>query len=155
MFRLPKKNFHLVTLFLLENKEILSWISIPFSVCFSSKELRVINKNRELVLTWGMLARDRFYKMELLPVSSAGIFKQSMGARNRVGIGLSYRLARLHVLAELINWNRCLGSIKVKKFGLCFFTEVDTLDNLFSHNWYVPSWLRPPNFQPCLVALSI
>jgi hypothetical protein len=27
---------------------------------------------------------------------SAGIFKQSMGARNRVGIGLSYRTARLH-----------------------------------------------------------
>jgi hypothetical protein len=26
----------------------------------------------------------------------AGIFNQSMGARNRVGIGLSYRLARLH-----------------------------------------------------------
>jgi len=26
---------------------------------------------------------------------SAGIFKQSMGARNRVGIGLSYRPARL------------------------------------------------------------
>ncbi len=32
----------------------------------------------------------------------AGIFKQSMGARNRVGIGLSYRLARLHRLAESI-----------------------------------------------------
>ena len=44
-----------------------------------------------------------------------------MAARNRVGKGLSYRLARLHMLAELINWNRCLGSIKVKKFGLCFF----------------------------------
>ncbi len=33
--------------------------------------------------------------------SSAGIFKQSMGARNRVGIGLSYRPARLNSLAEL------------------------------------------------------
>jgi hypothetical protein len=30
---------------------------------------------------------------------SAGIFKQAMGARNRVGIGLSYRPARLHRLA--------------------------------------------------------
>ena len=28
-----------------------------------------------------------------------------MGARNRVGIGLSYRPARLHRLAELIPWN--------------------------------------------------
>jgi hypothetical protein len=37
----------------------------------------------------------------------AGIFKQSMGARNR---GLSYRL---HRLAELIPWNRFLGSVKV------------------------------------------
>jgi hypothetical protein len=35
-------------------------------------------------------------------VISAGIFKQSMGARNRVGIGLSYRPTRLHRLAELI-----------------------------------------------------
>ncbi len=43
---------------------------------------------------------------------SAGIFKQSMGARNRVGIGLSYRPAKLHSLAELVPWNR-LGSLKV------------------------------------------
>ncbi|MFN9981334.1 MAG: hypothetical protein ACK53Y_15520 [bacterium] len=41
-----------------------------------------------------------------------------MGARNRVGIGLSYRPARLHSLAEIIPWNRFLGSLKVKKFGL-------------------------------------
>jgi hypothetical protein len=33
----------------------------------------------------------------------AGIFKQSMGARNRIGRGLSYRPARLHRLAELIS----------------------------------------------------
>ncbi len=33
-----------------------------------------------------------------------GIFKQSMGARNRRGIGLSYRPARLHRLAEFIPW---------------------------------------------------
>ncbi len=33
-----------------------------------------------------------------------GIFKQSMGARNRVGTGLSYRSARRHRLAELIPW---------------------------------------------------
>jgi hypothetical protein len=38
-----------------------------------------------------------------------------MGARNRIGIGLSYRPARLHRLAELIPWNRFLGSLKVKK----------------------------------------
>ncbi len=36
---------------------------------------------------------------------SAGIFKQSMRARNRLGIGLSYRPARLHRLAESIPSN--------------------------------------------------
>ncbi len=39
----------------------------------------------------------------------AGILKQSMGARNRVGIGLLYRPAMLHRLAELIPWlHKCL-----------------------------------------------
>ena len=47
---------------------------------------------------------------EFLP--RAGIFKQSMGARNQGGIGLSYRPARLHRMAEFIPWNR-LGSINV------------------------------------------
>jgi hypothetical protein len=45
----------------------------------------------------------------------AVIFKQSMGARNRIKIGLSYRPPRLHSLAELVPWNRFLGSLKVKK----------------------------------------
>jgi hypothetical protein len=35
-------------------------------------------------------------------VYCAGIFKQSMGARNREGIELSYRPARLHSLVELV-----------------------------------------------------
>ncbi len=34
----------------------------------------------------------------------AGIFKQSMGARNRVGIGLSYRPARLRRLEGIDSW---------------------------------------------------
>ncbi len=44
-------------------------------------------------------------------IASAGIFKQSKGARNRVGIGFSYRaarLVRLHSLAELVPSNRFL-----------------------------------------------
>jgi hypothetical protein len=57
-------------------------------------------------------------KSFLILLIRAGIFKQSMGARNRVGIGLSYRPARLHVLAELVLWNRFLGSLKVQKFEL-------------------------------------
>ncbi len=43
----------------------------------------------------------------------AGIYEQSMGARNRVGLGLSYRPARLHRLAELVSWNRFFDSLKV------------------------------------------
>jgi hypothetical protein len=35
------------------------------------------------------------------PSNCAGILKQSVGARNQVGIGLSYRPARLHSLADL------------------------------------------------------
>ena len=48
----------------------------------------------------------------------AGIFKQCVGSRNRVGIGLSYRHARFHSLAELVPWNWFLGSLKVWKFRL-------------------------------------
>ncbi len=48
----------------------------------------------------------------------AGILEQSVGARNRVGIGLSYRPARLHKAGgidslESIPWNQFLGSLKV------------------------------------------
>jgi hypothetical protein len=64
----------------------------------------------------------------------AGILEQSLGAKNRVGRGWSYRPARtrifkllrssridskkhrLHRLAELIPWNLYLGSLKVKKY---------------------------------------
>ncbi len=45
--------------------------------------------------------------------ASAGNLEQSMGARNLVGIGLSYQPAILHELAELIPWNRFRGSLKV------------------------------------------
>ncbi len=50
-----------------------------------------------------------FYKYGLY----AGFFKQSMGARNRIGIGLSDRPVRLHRLAEMIPRNRFLGTWKV------------------------------------------
>jgi hypothetical protein len=43
----------------------------------------------------------------------AGIFKQSMGDRNRVGKGLPYLPAGLHSLPEVIHWNLFLGSINV------------------------------------------
>ncbi len=53
----------------------------------------------------------------------AGIFRQSMGARNRVGIGLLYQPARLHRLAEFIPWDRFLGSINVYEYGLWTVTD--------------------------------
>jgi hypothetical protein len=49
------------------------------------------------------------------------------GARNRVGIGLSYRPVRLQSLAELVPWNRFLGSLKVYKFGLCMRLAIPAL----------------------------
>jgi hypothetical protein len=48
-----------------------------------------------------------------LDLTGAGIFKQLLEARNQVGIGLWFRPARLHSLAELASWNRFLGFLKV------------------------------------------
>jgi hypothetical protein len=44
----------------------------------------------------------------------AGIFKKSMGARHRGGIGFSYRPAMgLHRLAEFIPWHQFRGPINI------------------------------------------
>ncbi len=59
--------------------------------------------------------------------SWAGIFKESLGARNRGGIELSYRSARLHRLAEFIPWDRFLGFINVWKYGLGYTPPLSTL----------------------------
>ncbi len=64
---------------------------------------KIFEKQAEITLT--IITKD--------VITSDGIFKQSVGARNRVGIGLSYRPARLHSLTELVPWNRFLGSLKV------------------------------------------
>jgi hypothetical protein len=53
------------------------------------------------------------FSLAWLEAARAGIFKESMGARNQGGIGLSYRPARLHRLAEFIPWNRFLSSMNV------------------------------------------
>jgi hypothetical protein len=83
----------------------------------------------------------------------AGILKQSMGTRNLVGIGLSYRPARLHRLAEFIPWNRFLGSINIFKYGLwwqsyhgtkpwldevCPFPSTETFSHLNRSTRYSP-----------------
>jgi hypothetical protein len=41
-----------------------------------------------------------------------------MGARHQEGIGLSYRPARLHRLAEFIPWYQFRGPINIQKYGL-------------------------------------
>ncbi len=64
-----------------------------------------------LRLSWGSVHGSYCSNIELGGL--CWIFKQSMGASNRVGIGLFYRPARLHRLVELIPWNRFLGSLKV------------------------------------------
>jgi hypothetical protein len=58
------------------------------------------------------------YSTSYIIYTRAGIFKKSMGARHRVGIGLLYRPARLHRLAEFIPWNRFRGPIHVQKYQL-------------------------------------
>ncbi len=66
--------------------------------------------------------------------SRAGILEQSMEAKNRVGIGLSYRPASLHRLAESIHWIRFLGSLKVKKYqprSKAWQTEITKISSYF------------------------
>ncbi len=74
----------------------------------------------------------------------AGILKQSLGTRNRVGIGLSYRPARLNWLAEFIPWNWFLGSINVSKYRLCSTRTVRNLDlkNAFGRGKCPPPQVR-------------
>ncbi len=61
-----------------------------------------------------------FFKPMLF--SCAGIFKQSMGARYRVGIRLSYhyRTARLHSLVELVSLESIPGLLKSLKIQSLF-----------------------------------
>ncbi len=73
----------------------------------------------------------------------AGIFKQSMGPRKRVGIGLSPRLVRLQSLVELVPWNRFFGFLKVKKFGLWIRTQ-ETILQTFRLSAQINAWYRGP-----------
>ncbi len=61
------------------------------------------------------LAAMEFQNNENHQDKCAGILEQSMGARNRVGIGLSYRPARLHRLAESISLESIPGLLKSLK----------------------------------------
>jgi hypothetical protein len=52
-----------------------------------------------------------------------------MGARNQVGIGLSYRPAKLPRLAEFVPWNQFLGSINVLKYRFFRARTQDAIAN--------------------------
>ncbi len=73
---------------------------------------KLLEKNPETYCTIHDVLKPLEKKVKSGPVSGAGIFKQSMGAKNRLRIGLSYRPPRVYRLAELIPWNRFLGSLK-------------------------------------------
>ncbi len=92
------------------SKKVNSTFSLTGGVHIGAEALLAIN----LVISLPMGRRGYFTHS-----TWAGIFKESMGAGNRGGIGLSYRPARLHRLAEFIPWYRFLASINVKKYGLC------------------------------------
>jgi|LakMenEpi03Aug12_release.lakeMendotaPanAssembly.Ray.scaffolds.fasta_scaffold1077138_1 hypothetical protein len=64
----------------------------------------------------------------------AVILEQSMGARNRIGIWLSYRPARLHRLAESNPWNKFLE--KYRLWWVWCMTEGRT-DPGFSWIWII------------------
>jgi hypothetical protein len=101
--------------------------------CMINNYLRVVRKSDDDI--WSNLC-ILLFTIQFFWRNCAGIFEQSMGTRKRVGIGLSYRAARLHRLAESI-WNRFWGFIK---FGL---QSVQSLVN-FTTIWQVfrdPPWL--------------
>ncbi len=90
----------------------------------------------------------------------AEIFKQSMGARNRLGIGLSYRPARLHSLAEFVPWNQFLGSLKSLKIRALFsrpfpcFLSSQTGEKDFSLIFYITLFARAA-FSVCRRRLGV
>ncbi len=102
-------------------KSVICALSPPKS---KGKILKMLILGKLFLITYGSQSNIYFYILKkrnhvgelcLSTVwgSWAGIFKHSMGVRNQVRIGLSYRPVRLHMLAELMPWNRFLGSLKL------------------------------------------
>jgi len=68
----------------------------------------------------------------------AVFLKQCMGAKNREGIGLLYRPARLNRLAESIPWNLFLGSLTLS------LTALNIPPPLSSRPSYLAALLKKP-----------
>jgi hypothetical protein len=96
-----------------------SWAPSKIKNPYSDMPLHATRTREDAAFSPGIFkqsmgARNRVRIGLLYRPASARILEQSMGARNRVGISLSYRPARLlYSLAELVPWNRFLGSLKV------------------------------------------
>jgi len=92
-------------------------LPFPTGPLWSTSRTAIINVSSEHIPSWNFVQKQLHFDFHNFiqnflqakgnqPIQArAGIFKQSMGARNRVGIGLSYRPARLHRLAKCIPWN--------------------------------------------------
>jgi hypothetical protein len=79
-------------------------------------------------------------------VASAGIFEQYMGARDRVGIELSYRPPSYTWAGGINSWNRFLCSTNVLKYHLW---RADTTTLFLLGSWPVaphrlPDWSKTP-----------
>ncbi len=87
------------------------------STIFAKTKFRKVSSNGNRHFRFNpstyLMRHSTIFNLVNLSQYRAGIFKKSMGARHRVRIGLSYRPARLHRLAELMPRHRFLGSIKV------------------------------------------
>ncbi len=79
-----------------------------------------------------MGARNRVGIVLSYRPASAGIFKQPMGDRNRVEIWLLHRPARLHMLAELIFLESISGLFKSLKIRAQQSTRAGKIDFLES-----------------------
>ncbi len=89
------------------NKEILAWL-------LNCSKIRTPFIRTGKKLCWNFKqSRGARNRVGIVLSYRAGIFKKSMGARHRVGIGLSYRPARLHRLAEFIPWHQFRGPINI------------------------------------------
>jgi hypothetical protein len=106
--------FYLMKLFSFGNSGLLLFLLLLPCIFFPHKS------NYFLSPSFGFLSISYSVEFNYSSLGTyVGILEQSMGARNRVGIGLSYRSARLHRLAERLHRlaeieNRFLGSLKVK-----------------------------------------
>jgi hypothetical protein len=79
-----------------------------------------------------MGARNRVGIVLSYRPASAGIFKQPLGARNRVGVGLSYRLARLHRAGGIDSMESIPGLFKSSKIRAQQSTWAGKIDSLES-----------------------